>query len=1023
MKLSRLAVCVLLLAPAARAAENLPEAVPPALAPLDAAARMSLPPGFKVSLFAGEPDVLQPIAMTFDDRGRLWVVECFSYPEKIQDRDDRVVIFEDTDNDGRFNKRTVFWDKGVNCTGIEYGFGGIWLTATPNLLFIPDRDGDDKPDGEPQIVLDGFDLKARHNKVNGLAWGPDGWLYGMNGILSNSLLGPPGTPDAERTPMNCGVWRWHPTKHRFEVVAHGTTNPWGLDFDQNGQLFITNCVIEHVFHVTPGSRFKRMFGQDFNPHTYQLMETCADHIHWAGGPWQESRGNQPKHSDAGGGHAHVGCLIYQGQNWPAEYHNNLFTCNIHGLRVNRDVLEPKGSSYVAHHGADFLKSADTWFRGISIKTGPDGGVYLSDWSDTGECHNYKEVDRTNGRIYKITYGEHKTTLGKEKPVAEWLAELWKNDAALGGAFFRFDTHWMTSHARRILQERAAENRLPKLPFFEPEFAKSFEERPKAAYRPSYAPLFLNFDNLRIEYGVETLWALHVANKLNPDALLAFTKYKEPYARGWAVQLALEDRQATPAQLARFAEMAKSDPSPVVRRFLAAGLQRLPLDDRWSIAEELVSHAEDAAETNLTLLYWYGIEPLVPANQARARELLVKAKIPLVREFIARRLGSLATGDDTLPTLTPVVDEVAKSSDPNFQRNVLKGLQDSFTGRREVTMPLNWPATYRKLLASADSDVRERATVLSLTFGDPQALASLRQTLSDPKAELPARENALAALLQKKDEALVPLLHQLLLAPELRGPAVRALAAYNAPSTPQLVLAQYAHFTDSEKRDAIGTLASRPSYAVELLAAIEQEKISHSDLSAYIARQLAGYRDAGIDARLAKVWGEVRATSEDKKKKISDLKTRLTKQLKKADVTHGRFVFSKTCASCHIMFDAGTKIGPDLTGSQRANLDYVLENLVDPNAVIGRDYQMTLLQTTDGRVINGIIREENENAVTLQTPTDRIVVPKNEIEERVRSPISMMPEELLTKLSSEDLRDLVGYLASPAQVPLPPAETK
>src|SRR5437868_7094803 len=261
--------------------------------PGEAAGKMTLPEGFHATLFAGEPAVVQPIAFTFDDRGRLWVVECNSYPKWTTNKEgkDRVLIFEDKDGDGHFDKCTVFYDKGANLTGIE-------------------------------------------------------------------------------------------------VVAHGTTNPWGLDFDDFGQMFITNCVIKHIWHVVPGAHFQRMFGQDINPYSYGLLESGADHIHWAGGDWTTSRGGQGAHSDAGGGHAHVGCLVYLGDNFPAEYRNSVFMCNLHGNRLNRDTLERKGSTYVAHHGPDFLFANDSWFRGLCLKSGPDGALYVSDWTDTGECHNY-----------------------------------------------------------------------------------------------------------------------------------------------------------------------------------------------------------------------------------------------------------------------------------------------------------------------------------------------------------------------------------------------------------------------------------------------------------------------------------------------------------------------------------------------------------------------------------------------------------------------------------------------------------
>src|SRR5262245_6956208 len=183
---------VVLLSLAAGSASAQPVVDKP-LSPREAAATAQVPDGFNVTLFAGEPDVVQPIAFTFDGRGRLWVVECLSYPKWKTDGtgNDRVVILEDTDGDGRMDKRTVFYDKGSNLSGIELGFGGVWLCSTPNLIFIPDRDGDDKPDGPPEVLLDGWSLKAQHNVFNCLTWGPDGWLYGCNGITATSQVGRP----------------------------------------------------------------------------------------------------------------------------------------------------------------------------------------------------------------------------------------------------------------------------------------------------------------------------------------------------------------------------------------------------------------------------------------------------------------------------------------------------------------------------------------------------------------------------------------------------------------------------------------------------------------------------------------------------------------------------------------------------------------------------------------------------------------------------------------------------------------
>ena len=251
-------------------------------APLaESARRMKLPEGFTATLFAGEPDVTQPIGFCIDDRGRLWVAEGKTYPHWIKDGSegpDRILIFEDADGDGRFDTRKIFCDKLANLSGIQVGFGGVWITSVPTLRFIPDRNGDDVPDGPPEVLLDGW-IDAQHNVFNGLTWGPDGWLYGCHGITKQSRVGPPGTPDGKRTLVHAGVWRIHPVTRAFEIVANGMTNPWGLDFDDRGRLFASNCVIKHLWHVIPGAHYKRMYGNDPTPNLYRLMESSADHLH------------------------------------------------------------------------------------------------------------------------------------------------------------------------------------------------------------------------------------------------------------------------------------------------------------------------------------------------------------------------------------------------------------------------------------------------------------------------------------------------------------------------------------------------------------------------------------------------------------------------------------------------------------------------------------------------------------------------------------------------------------------------
>ena len=951
----------------------------------EAAAHIQVPAGFEVALFAGEPDVVQPIACCLDDRGRLWVVESMAYPtwDKALKGQDRVVILEDTDGDGRCDRRKIFWDQGSNLSGIELGFGGVWLCSTPQLVFVPDANGDDQPDGAPQVVLDGWDLNARHNVFNGLTWGPDGWLYGLNGILSESNVGRPGAAETERTRLNCGVWRYHPTRRAFQVVASGTTNPWGLDFDDHGRMFITNCVIKHLFHVIPGGHYERMFGQDLNRHAYALLSSCADHIHWGGGDWTTSRGGHGVHDQPGGGHAHAGAMIYLGDNWPAEYRNRLFTCNIHGSRVNQDLLEPHGSGFVAKHAADFLRADDEWFRGLELLYGPDGGVYLTDWSDTGECHDYDHVHRESGRIYKITYG--KPSVANRDLAALSDAELVELQA------HRND--WHVRHARRLLQERAAAGRL------DPSVPTSLLD---AVRKPQTAARQLR-----------ALWALYAVGGWNETLSAEFLAHPAEHVRAWAVQLELDDDQATESTRQRLAKLARDDGSPVVRLSLASGLQRLPVAERHEIAAGLLGHAGDAEDDNLPLMIWYGLEPALAADPSRGLALVSQATIPLVRELAARRIAADRDAD-----VQPLVALLKRNSNPELRRDVLAGMYASLVGKRDAKMPAGWSEVAAEMVRRGE--LRQTTLALSVLFGDPQAVVALEALAADSKTPLADREAALQTLLQRKSASIQALCKLLLADPGMRGPAIRALAAFADPEIPSLLLEDYPGLAAAERADVVNTLAGRPEFALALLAAVERKVVSRGDLSAFTVRQMAGLKSSAVDQRLKEVWGEIRPPTAEKAAQLAKLKSLLTPDaLQQADLAQGRQVFQRTCAGCHKLFDAGNSVGPELTGSQRSNLDYLLENLLDPSAAVGRDYLLTVIVTEEGRVINGIVKVENENSITLQTPNDTVLIPKEEVAERVVQRVSLMPEDLLGKLREDEVRDLFRYLGNPRQVPLAP----
>ncbi len=999
------------------------------LSPSDAAKNMTVPPGFQVQLAAGEPMVHQPIAMCFDHKGRLWVAEAHTYPIRAADGNgqDKIKIFEDTTGDGIFDTSKTFIE-GLNLvSGLEVGFGGVYVGAAPYLMFIPDRDGDDVPDahaGEPgsvspgrnssapdhstapqflkdvppgaTVLRDGFGWQDTHETLNSFIWGPDGWLYGCHGVFTHSRVGRPGDADEDRMPMNAAVWRYHPTKDVFETFIYGTSNSWGVDFNDHGQAFITACVIPHLWHVIQGGRYHRQGGQHFNPYTYDDIQTIADHAHYVGDIGDHAWwGHEPRAAggtaNAGGGHAHCGAMIYLGDNWPDEYRNQIFFNNVHGNRVNCDILEPVAgtSAFVGHHGKDLMLANDHYFRGINLRYGPDGTVYLIDWYDKNACHrmNPEIWDRTSGRIYRISHGS--------VTAPQFNAHEWTEKQLVAAHDHRND--WFVRTARKVLMEKGGSSK---------ETVAALMGHALDVTRP-------------VERRLRYLWTLHAIDGISEKMSLQLLHDPEEYVRAWAIQFELEDNAVPQAVSNRLQELATADMSPVVRLYLTSALQRAPVEDRWGIASALAGRAEDAEDHNLPLMLWYGVEPLVPEDPQRAIELAKTSQIPQLRRFIIRRA---AAQNETLPT---VVAALGACADPKMQRLFLEEMMAAFEGRVDIPMPDAWKPTYDALSKSDQQDIRDRADQVAVLFGDQRVFGPMRSLLGDAAQDVGRRRQALDVLVkgQDKETASMLLSDSVLNNADLQAAAVRALSTLGNDKTPAVLLERYGKLSGEARADVISTLLSRPAWTKSLLTSIGGGAVPSGDLHAYHVRQILSFKNPELDDLLKKHWGEVRESTADRREQVAAWKKELgPRVLAKANLGNGRRVYSKTCQNCHRLFGTGGQIGPEITGSNRANLDYVLENMLDPSAVVGRDYQMTVVALNDGRVISGLLKQESDSALTIQTINDKVVVPLAEIEERSLTNISMMPDRQLDALTKDEVRDLVAYLSSPAQVLLsgPPA---
>jgi putative membrane-bound dehydrogenase-like protein len=950
---------------------------------------MLLTDGFQAELIAAEPDVHQPIAFAIDERGRLWVVEAYSYPTKqpAGKGKDRVVIFEDADGDGAFETKKVCIE-GLNLvSGFELGFGGVWIGAAPELLFIPDRNHDDKPDGPPQVLLDGWGFSDTHETLNSFTWGPDGWLYGNQGVFVNSRIGKPGTPEAQRTTLRAGVWRYHPVRHEFEVFAHGGSNQWGIDFNEHGHLFLTHC---RSFHGGGGTTFAIRNGYfwnqansnypafisntapEFAPALKNFLPAAARYDSGEGGA------GKPGTTAIYGGHSHVGTMIYLGDNWPDIYRDHLFTHNLHGHQMNQQENVRTGSAYETFHaGYDLLYAPDPSYIPVDLQTGPDGAVYVIDWTDRQHCHTPHEElwDRTNGRIYRIAWAQ------TYKPVHVDLGA--KSDEELV-ALHAHKNEWYVRTARRLLQERAAAGRI------DPQALVALRSRANGAGEDATAAL-------------RAWWTLHVTGGLDAEGIAKMLRHSSDAVRAWAVQLGTE-RPANPlVSVPQLTALARSDPSAMVRLAVASALPAIPAEARWNVTAALAAHGEDAGDRFLPRMIWFGLATVARDDVERAMAIAASTPLPSLADSIRWFVARTPRGRELLAAwLAEAPDAIAARG--------LRLLAFSLQTEATLPMPARWAAVAARFAASGNSVVRATAEQLSAVFGDKTVLAQLRTRLADPAASLAARKQAFEALKRVGDREVMPVYVRLLDQDAFRSAVLPLLSGSDDPAAAAGILRHFASLNDADKLAALNTLTSRPAPALALLDAVQNQTFAKKGLTALHIRQMRNLSDPRVNRRLDEVWGKVGESSAEAKSTIARLKRVYeAAPLWAYSAKAGEVVFQKMCVACHSRTGESGKLGPDLAGSWRNGVDYFLENIVDPNAVVGADFQLNVITKKDGTVISGQMEKQTETALVIRTTSETISVPLDQIKAREISTQSLMPPGLLEILSERETIELLKFL--------------
>src|SRR5688572_24310933 len=571
-RIAPLIIAFLLLAPTIFAKEDPTKphvgSSQPPMAPEESQRKFVVPPGFEVRLFAAEPDVVNPVAMTWDEKGRLWVVELYEYPNGAKPGEkgrDRVKVYWDTDGDERADKSVVFCDGLSLATAVLVGDGGVYVGQAPHLYFYPIvSDGPDGPKaGERKTVLTGFGLEDRHELLNSFVWGPDGHLYMTPGVFTHSRVKDPENPNDDGIVMNAAVARFDTRKKKFELFSDGISNQWGVDWDAAGNAFVSACVVEHIWHIVPGGVYVRQGGSPTIKYTYELLPSI----------------NKDKHRHYMA--AYGGINVYQGNLFPDAYRGTVFMGNIHGNCIDHDKLTPDGASFratdmrKASDTGEFLEANDDWFRPVNEQVGPDGALWVMDWYDKYPCYQNAQapdLDRSRGRIWRVVYsGQEQGKKIATNPTGDLSA---KNDAELVQLLTQ-DNVWQRRTAQRLLTER------------------------KAKVAPALVKLMESGE--RLEHRLAGLWTLYTTKAIDAAALDSAARNSHAPVRAWA---------------ARFTESAKgierlkrlsADKDPMVRSFVAYAAQRLGDADTLPVITALLDQPGTEKDPVLPFMIWMAAE--------------------------------------------------------------------------------------------------------------------------------------------------------------------------------------------------------------------------------------------------------------------------------------------------------------------------------------------------------------------------------------------------------------------------------
>jgi putative heme-binding domain-containing protein len=935
------------------------------LSPEEAIEAMTVPAGFTVELVAAEPDIVNPIAMTFDDRGRIWVTESIEYPRKEAGPGrDRVKILEDVDGDGRADKVTVFAD-GLNIpTGIACGYGGVWVLNSPDLLLLSDSNGDNRVDRR-EVVLTGFGRADLHELPSTLTWGPDGWLYGFNGVFNPCRI----MSGAKEFAFTCALWRVHPRTREFEVFSQGTSNPYGLAWAPEGSAIVEAChwANDHLFHFVETGYYTRQAGP-YPPFTF-VLGSITDHSH------QKT--------------AYCGLAYFDSDAYPRAFRDRLFTGNIHGGCINTDRLTRNGSTFKAYPEPDFLTANDAWFMPVAQKVGPDGCLYILDWYDRYHCYqdanrDPEGIDRLKGRLYRVRY--------RNSPRAP-----------------RFDL--AREHDHNLIQRLSSSNI-----YFREAAQRLLAERNTQEIRAELRRLVLD-DAASTKARQHGLWALLGCGPLEPEFHNRLLRHPDAAFRAWAVRAAGDRRTVEPAIRDDVARLAQ-DQSRDVQLQVAIAARKIDGLDPMRVLVDVLSACGD--DPLIPAIVWQNLHALLPADGRRFVTLINEldlAKAAAVPKLLPRVVDRiLGEHDADLSPITMILERLV-GHDPERARQCFAVIADrlkEMSGARKELLRDQLQAVIPPILnGDPTGPLAFDAQLLAwrLGFGSMDArLVRERFTAADQPESV--RLQALDALIAFRDPELPAAVDQLL-AGGSSGLIARVLTTLGRSADPKVgnvVLARLPNLAPEIQPLAIELLLQREPWTRKLLDAVVSTNLPRTTLDANHLRKILESNDREAIWLVEKTWGTIRAERDPKREQVvRAMGDYLASH--PGDARAGRAVFRKFCIQCHTIYGEGQAVGPDLTSSGRGSFDQLLASVFDPSLVIGPSYQTTTVVTEEGRSLSGLPVEDSPQRIVLKLPGGgQEVVPRSDVKWVRVGKLSMMPEGIENLLGMAELADLFAFLA-------------